>query len=93
MTAVALELLPVQYGDATGTVITDEDAAATAVYFTPDAAVYVALKRSVRGKWMFTVSDYFPGDGPIWRQRWLTAADALAWLAARDERTVSEVEL
>lgn len=91
-TAAALELLPVQYGDTSGTITTDEDDAKTATYFTPGADVYVALKRSATGKWMFDFSDYIAGDGPIWRRRWSTAAEALVWLSARDKRTVTEVQ-
>jgi hypothetical protein len=92
MTAVALELLPVQYGDATGTITTEERDATTATYFTPDSDVYLALKRSPTRKWMFDFSDYIAGDGPIWRHRWPTPAAALEWLAARDKRTVTQVQ-
>lgn len=91
-TAAALELLPVQYGDASSTITTDEAAAKTATYFTPDGNVYLALKRSATGKWMFDVSDYIAGDGPIWRRRWSTAGEALAWLSGRDKRAVTEVQ-
>ncbi len=89
-----LEHLPVQYGDASGNVTADPDAAVTATYFTPTAEVVLSLTRTPRGRWAYATSDLTPPSRTLTRKRWQSPRIALADLAyLRGHRSTREVQL